>query len=102
MRRTSPSRYIGLASLLLMLFLLSAGNHRALSPAVSPGDQSVGSCADPPTACKKPVSYLGESKGCACFACEYGRRTQKIFCTRSEPDKKAFKALMTRVGGRAD
>ncbi|HWS86698.1 MAG TPA: hypothetical protein VN282_07025 [Pyrinomonadaceae bacterium] len=101
MRRTSPSSYIRVASLLLMLLLLSAGNHRALGPAVLPGGQ-FGECSDLPTNCKRPVKYLGESKGCACFACEYRRSTQKILCTESETDKRAFKALLPRPGSPTD
>ena len=94
MRRTSPSRYIGLASLLLMLIFLSAGSPRAVSPAVAPGGQTADECSDSPKDCKTPVKYLGESQGCACFACEYKKKTQKILCTGNEADKRAFKVLL--------
>ena len=97
MRKTSPSSYIRLASLLLMLLFLSAGNYRALGPQAVAGGQSVVQCSALPKDCKKPVKYLGESKGCACFACEYRKTTQKILCTRNEADKKSFKLLLPKT-----
>lgn len=98
MRRTSPSSRLRFACpLLIMLLLLAAGDYRAVSPVVSRGVQSVGECSDSPKDCKTPVKYLGESKGCACFACEYGKRTQKILCTRNEADKRTLKLLLPRT-----
>ena len=102
MRRTFTSRYLLFASLLFMLFALSAGHPRALNSGASPGVQSASECSDSPLDCKRPVSYLGESKGCACFACEYGRKTQRILCTRKEADKRAFKLLLPRGRVRTD
>jgi hypothetical protein len=103
MRRTFPSSYLVFASLLLIPLLLSAARPRALNSGAPPGaPQSASECSDSPQDCKKPVSYLGESKGCACFACEYGKKTQRILCTRSEADKRAFKLLLPRGRIRTD
>lgn len=44
-------------------------------------------CADPIDQCHDPVKYLGANGDCACFACEYGRKTQHNVCTRKQPDK---------------
>ena len=94
MRLTSRSRYLGLASLPLMFVFLAAAHPRAARPTEPPGGQAAAECSDSPKACKAPVKFLGESKGCACFACEYGRRTQKILCTKHEQDKRAFKLML--------
>lgn len=101
MRMTSRSRYLGLASLLLMFIFLSAAHPRAPRPPEPPGAQAAAECSDSPKACKAPVKFLGESKGCACFACEYGRKSQKILCTRSEQDKRAFKLMLPGARRRA-
>ncbi len=52
----------------------------------------VAGCQDSPTDCKLPVKYLGERDGCACFTCEYGKKTQRIICTTNEADKTTLMA----------
>lgn len=44
-------------------------------------------CADPiPPDCKT-VKYLGEDKGCACFACNPDTKQRKVVCTKNEEDR---------------
>ena len=55
------------------------------------------SCADNATNCKAPVKYLGERKGCACFVCEYGKKTQRIRCSANETEKTKFRTLLPKA-----
>ena len=51
------------------------------------------SCDDKiPPDCKK-VKFLGEDKGCACFACNPDTKQRKVVCTKSEEDKAALMKL---------
>jgi len=49
-------------------------------------------CNDPIDKCAKPVKYLGANGNCACFACEYGKATQKNICTENPKDKQTLLA----------
>jgi|KBSSwiStaDraftv2_1062776.scaffolds.fasta_scaffold273203_3 hypothetical protein len=98
MRRTYSPMFFRLACPLLVFLALSLKTDHSLRSATLAETQSVSACSDLPTACKAPVKFLGESKaGCACFACEYGRKTQKILCTNKEADKKSFKLLLPKT-----
>ena|SRR5215217_6028612 len=98
MRRTYSPIFFRLACPLLIFLALSVGTDHSLRPTTLAETQSVSACSDPPTLCKAPVKFLGESKaGCACFACEYGRKTQRILCTNKETDKKSFKLLLPKT-----
>ena len=96
MCRTYPSNLYRLACALSVFLFLAVETDRALGPEISPATQSISKCSDSPTMCKTPVKYLGESAGCACFACEHGRKTQKILCTKNEADKRTFKLLLPK------
>ena len=97
MRRT---QLFGLAAVLCLLvgsLIPSVGIDQA---SAAHGDamivNTVDVCQDSPSECKLPVKYLGERDGCACFTCEYGKRTQRIICTANEGDKTTLMA-QTRV-----
>jgi hypothetical protein len=80
MHETKP-----LPALLLLLTL-------AASPA--PAQAPEKPCADPiPKDCKS-IKFLGEDKGCACFACNPGTKERKVVCTKSEEDKKTLRKLL--------
>jgi hypothetical protein len=50
-------------------------------------------CNDPiPPDCKT-VKYLGDDKGCACFACNPDTKQRKVVCTKSEEDKAKLQKL---------
>ena len=98
MRRTYRPIFFRLACPLLIFLALWVGTDQSLGPKTLAGTQSVSACSDSPTLCKSPVKFLGESKaGCACFACEYGKTTQRILCTNIEADKRSFKLLLPKT-----
>lgn len=98
MRRTYLPNFFRLACPLLIFVALLVGTGHSLRYKTLACTQSVRACSDSPTLCKSPVKFLGESKaGCACFACEYGRKTQKILCTNVETDKGNFKRLLPKI-----
>ncbi len=70
---------------LLLLATVAASSSRAQAPEKA--------CADPiPKDCKN-VKFLGEDKGCACFACNPGTKERKVVCTKNEDDKKTLRKL---------
>ena len=77
---------IVVVSLFPLASINQASSHRAGAPRISVTANNAG-CADAADDCRLPVKYLGEKDGCACFACEHGKRTQKIICTANEDDK---------------
>ena len=85
-----------LGSLLLLLLVLAVGYrpHARANPS-QPDDGP--KCNDVVTSCKSPVKYLGESRGCSCFACEYGTKNQRILCTSNEDEKNKFRALLPKA-----
>jgi hypothetical protein len=94
MRRRT--QFFGVGGILCLLggsFIPVTGNNEASATGeAAPTINIVSGCADPPTDCKSPVKYLGENDGCACFTCEYGRKTQRIVCTANENDKNTLMA----------
>jgi len=88
MRRMQIAGLSGLLSFLVVSLvpINQASTHRASAPGVTVTAKNA-DCVDSPDACKLPVKYLGEKDGCACFACEHGKPTQRIICTSSEDDK---------------
>ena len=75
----------------LLLVLLTLAVAAAAAPAQT--QTPAKPCADPiPADCKK-VKYLGEDKGCACFACNPDTKQRKVVCTRSEDDKRTLLKL---------
>ena len=87
---------VGLTARLSLLFVLMIPNSGA-SHVHSNGNAltnvTQSDCSDSTNDCKLPVKYLGQKDACACFACEFGRRTQRVVCTANERDKLA---LMTQ------
>ena len=77
----------GLLLLLLVSLVPFAGVNQASAHRDALTINIVTDCADSPRDCKSPVKYLGDKDGCACFTCEYGKRTQRIICTANEEDK---------------
>ena len=82
------------SSTALLLVLLSVAVASAVVSAVPTLAQAPAKpCADPiPADCKK-VKYLGEDKGCACFACNPDTKQRKVVCTRNEEDKRTLLKL---------
>lgn len=97
MRRTQLFGLGGLLCLLLGSLIPLAGMSQASAAHRDALIINVGSgCADSPKDCKLPVKYLGERDGCACFTCEFGKKTQRIICTANDNDKTTLMA-QTRV-----
>ncbi|MDX6445010.1 MAG: hypothetical protein QOH71_2084 [Blastocatellia bacterium] len=94
LHRTGGFRVLG--SLLLLLLLLAVA-YRPHAQANSSQPDDGPKCDDVVASCKSPVKYLGESRGCSCFACEYGLRTQTILCTSKEEEKNKFRAMLPKA-----
>ena len=98
MRRTYPLSFFRLACLLLIFVALWVPTEQKIQPKTSACTQTVSACSDSPAVCKAPVKSLGESKaGCACFACDYGKKTQKVLCTNKVADKTSFRRLVPKT-----
>jgi hypothetical protein len=83
------------SSTALLLVLLSFALCLAVASAAGPAlaQAPAKPCADAiPADCKK-VKYLGEDKGCACFACNPDTKQRKVVCTRNEDDKRTLLKL---------
>jgi len=87
MRRTQIFGLGGLLCLLLMSLTPLAGINQASAHRDALTNKVIHDCADAASDCKLPVKYLGANDGCACFACEFGKSTQRIICTSNEADK---------------
>jgi hypothetical protein len=87
-----------LTGLLLVLLVPFAGVDRG-SVHTSFQGATVEACGDSATDCKSPVKYLGDNKGCSCFACEYGKKTQRVLCSNNEAEKNKFRALLPKRKG---
>ncbi|MFY9610928.1 MAG: hypothetical protein WAU45_20245 [Blastocatellia bacterium] len=89
----------GLACLFLIWLTLLAGmtTHRPFEEAYANVGQD--QCSDPIENCKPPVRFVGDKDGCACFACEHGKRTQRLVCTRDESNKKILFQKVRDSGG---
>ena len=87
-------RLIRFAPPMLLCLLLVADATPGVAPVAAMSVQT--SCSDSPNDCKLPVKYLGEKAGCACFACEYGKRTQRTICTRNKEDRAK---MMAKIRG---
>jgi hypothetical protein len=97
MRKPYLPRFIKLAVVLLVLLAPFTGTYSGVATQDPPETQGVESCSDPVIECKPPVRYLGDNKGCACFACEYGKKAQKILCSKDPAEKTKFRALLPRA-----
>jgi hypothetical protein len=92
-RELNAPSLVRLAGALLLCSILAVGTDRAgASPGAGQGPVKV-ACAGDASACKWPVKSLGEKDGCACFACEYGRKTQRVICVGKEKDKSLLRNL---------
>ena len=87
MRSTRTFTIAGLAFLLLAGSILTVQSVPARTLRRPPKARVQSSCSDQPTNCKVPARYLGEKDGCACFACEFGKKTQRVICTRIKRDR---------------
>jgi hypothetical protein len=88
MKKMTVWKFSGLACLLLISFTLLAGMtpHRFVEePGTSFGQDT---CSDRVEDCKLPVRFVGDKDGCACFACEHGKKTQRLVCTKDETNKR--------------
>lgn len=97
MRRSYLPRLMKLSVLLLVLLMPFTGAYKGVVTANLCEPQYASSCSDSATDCKRPVKYIGDNKGCSCFACEYGRKTQKILCSNSPAEKNKFRALLPKT-----
>jgi hypothetical protein len=94
MRSTHTFTIASLAFLLLAGCILTVQSVSARTVRRPPKARVQSSCADQPNDCKLPTRYLGEKDGCACFACEFGKKTQLVICTK---DKRDRNLLMLKV-----
>jgi hypothetical protein len=69
------------STLLLVLAVLTS----APAAAFAQSPQKACNDAIPPDC--KTVKYLGEDKGCACFACNPDTKQRKVICTKNEEDR---------------
>jgi hypothetical protein len=90
-------RLIKPAVLLLVLLIPLMGTYKGGATANLPEAQYVESCSDSASGCKAPVKYLGDNKGCSCFACEYSKKTQKILCATDSAEKNKFRAMIPKT-----
>jgi hypothetical protein len=91
MRKPGIRTVAGITLSLLTCLVFSARNDSTRAT-LSVAEPPAPSCSDQPKDCKLPTKYLGEKDGCACFACEYGKKTQRVICT----DNKTNKELLMR------
>ena len=96
MHRLRLTALVRLAGLLLILLIPFMGTYKGTVRTSLPERQDPAACADLAINCKPPVKYLGESRGCACFSCEYGRKAQRILCSADEAEKNKFRALLPK------
>lgn len=93
MHKLNVPRIVKLTLALLSCSTLVVGiDWNAPAPA-APLVPAQSECAGEVKDCKWPVKRLGEKDGCACFACEYGKKTQRVICTRNEKDKGKLREL---------
>ena len=97
MRKPYPPRLIKAAVVLSIAFLPFLGTRQNVVTANLAAEQYAQSCSDSVGNCKAPVKYLGDNKGCSCFACEYGKKTQKILCSNNIAEKNKFRALLPKT-----
>ena len=96
MRRPYLPRLIKPAVLLFVLLIPFFGPYKEVVTANLSEAQSPASCSDSAANCRAPVKYLGDNKGCSCFVCEYGRKTQKILCSMNVAEKNKFRAMLSK------
>lgn len=97
MRRTQLFGLGGLLCLLLGSLIPFGGINQARAVhGDAPIINFVSDCVDSPDNCRFPVKYLGENNGCACFSCEYGKKTQHIICTANDKDKATLMAQIRK------
>src|SRR3989442_11261596 len=83
-----------LAFSLLACLVLSAQSLPPRIPRHLARAHAQSSCSGQPKDCKLPTRYLGEKDGCACFTCEYGKKTQRVICTNNKRDRDS---MMSKV-----
>jgi hypothetical protein len=97
MRRPYLPRLIKAVVLLLISLMPFLGTRQVVVTANLPAVQYAQSCSDSVANCKTPVKFLGDNKGCSCFACEYGKKTQRILCSNNIAEKNKFRALLPKT-----
>src|SRR5256885_6774766 len=75
----------------LLVCLMFAQSASARGPRRLAKARGQASCSGQPKDCKLPSRYLGEKDGCACFTCEYGKKTQRVICTNNTRDKESLR-----------
>ncbi len=92
MHKLNVLRLAKLTLALLFCSSLVVGTDWTVAPsAAPPAPQS--ECNGAAKDCKWPVKFIGEKNGCSCFACEYGKPTQRVICTKSDEDKRTLRKL---------
>jgi hypothetical protein len=93
-------KFCGLACLLIIFFtlLVGMGRHNSFNSAARNGGDV--ECSDSIKDCKLPVRFIGDKDGCACFACEHGKNTQHLVCTKNDSDKKILFQKVRDSGSR--
>lgn len=95
MRRTNVLSYVRLAGPLLLcsVLVVGTGNAGVLQGTSQKQGQVKVECGGAAKDCLWPVKSLGEKAGCACFACEYRSKKQRVICTANVQDKKTLRKL---------
>jgi hypothetical protein len=65
------------------------------SPQAPPKSETAADPCPPFKSCKKPVKWLADKNDCSCFACEYGKPSQHIACTKDPQTKASLINLQT-------
>ena len=94
MNRVCTTLCAGLVFSLQLSLVLSARTFGAHTPGHTGRAHAQSSCSGKSNDCKLPTRYLGEKNGCACFTCEYGKKTQRLICTDNRQERLS---LMSKV-----
>jgi hypothetical protein len=77
----------------LGLYLALVITTPSLAAQLSSNAASKPDCSKPPRTCNKPVKWIGDQKECSCFACEYGKPSVYVVCTKDKETKSSLLRL---------
>lgn len=93
MHNLNVLRLAKLTLALLFCSTLAVGTDWTVAPSAAPPAPPQSECNGVAKDCKWRVRFIGEKNGCSCFACEYGKPTQRVICTKSAEDKRTLRKL---------
>ena len=91
--KLNAPRLVKLTLVLLSCSTLAVGTDWATATPAAPAGAAQSYCDGSVRDCKLPVKFLGEKDGCACFACEHGKESQRVICTRNDEDKRLMRKM---------